>query len=310
MEYTCKNCASLLDTSAPFPRTGFCPECGAPLAHEMSGYSVGDYVILAELGRGANGAVFLARQKALNREVALKLLPSEFAGKQNHVRSFFNEARSTARLCHANIVQAIDAGVSETGIYFFAMELVDGKSLETLIADFGAMKFSLVLTIASKIADAMDYAWETGRMIHGDIKPANIILNSAGEPKLADLGLAQFDGAGTFEMATPLYVSPEVVNGDPARIDFRADIYSFGAMLYEMFSGEPPFFDPDPGRVINMHLNDEPESLEKRLGFFDPGISNFINSMLAKNPADRPNSWHVVAGFLRRNDITAQLKEI
>lgn len=310
MKYTCKNCASELDTSAAFPRTGFCPNCGAPLAHEMSGFSVGDYLILAELGRGANGAVFLARQKALNREVALKLLPSEFADQESHVRSFFNEARSTARLCHANIVQAIDAGVSENGIYFFAMELVDGKSLETLIADFGAMKFSLVLTIASKIADAMDYAWETGRMIHGDIKPANIILNSAGEPKLADLGLAQFDGACRFDMATPLYVSPEIVNGDHANIDFRADIYSFGAMLYEMFSGEPPFFDLEPERVIAMQIHDEPEPLEKRLGFFDPGISRFINAMLAKNPADRPNSWHVVARFLRRNDITAQLKEI
>jgi serine/threonine-protein kinase len=145
-------------------------------------------------------------------------------------------------------------------------------------------------------------------MIHGDIKPANIILTTAGEPKLADLGLAQFGGAANFEQATPLYISPEIALGN-GKIDFRADIYSFGAMLYEMLAGEPPFFDLEPERVIRMHLEDEPEPLEKRLGFFDPVLSAFIDSMLAKKQENRPASWHKVTEFLRRYDIAAQLNE-
>ncbi len=308
MEFTCPKCNAAFNTRTDLPRAGFCPACTAPLAHEMSGLAVNDYLILAELGRGANGAVFLANQQSLNREVALKLLPAEFAAVKENVDNFFAEATATAQLSHAHIVQAIEAGVNKHGVYFFAMELVDGETIEKQLLDFGPLKYSTAISIARKISSAMEYAWNTCRMIHGDIKPANIILTTAGEPKLADLGLAQFGGAANFEQATPLYISPEIALGN-GKIDFRADIYSFGAMLYEMLAGEPPFFDLEPERVIRMHLEDEPEPLEKRLGFFDPVLSAFIDSMLAKKQENRPASWHKVTEFLRRYDIAAQLNE-
>ena len=308
MEFTCPKCSNIINTRTEMQRAGFCPVCEEALAGEMSGLCVSDYLILAELGRGSNGAVFLANQMSLNREVALKLLPSDFTANPEDVNNFFYEAKAAAHLSHAHIVQAIEAGVSKHGIYFFAMELVDGETIEKQLLDFGALKYSTAITIARKISSAMEYAWETCRMIHGDIKPANIILTTSGEPKLADLGLAQFGGAATFEQATPLYISPEIASGRE-HADFHADIYSFGIMLYEMLAGEPPFFDLEPERVIKMHLEDEPEPLEKPLGFFDPALSAFIDSMIAKKQENRPSSWHKVTEFLRRYDIAAQLNE-
>ena len=308
MLFNCSKCSAVFDTRTQMDRAGFCPACGRALAGEMSGQNINGYVILAELGRGSNGAVYLVNQICLDREAAFKILPEAFARNQDDVIHFLTEARATAKLSHAHIVQAIEAGVSSCGRYFFAMELVDGETIEKQLEDFGALKYSTAITIARKISSAMEYAWDTCRMIHGDIKPANIILTSAGEPKLADLGLAQFDGASTFEQATPLYISPEIASGR-TDIDFRADIYSFGIMLYEMFAGEPPFFDLEPEKVIKMHLEDEPEPLERRLGFFDPGLAAFIDSMIAKKREARPSSWHKVTEFLRRYDIAALLEE-
>lgn len=308
MKFTCPKCNVVFDTRTGMPRTGFCPACNAPLADEISGLAVSDYLIIAELGRGSNGAVFLANQISLNREIALKILPADFAENRENVDAFFSEARATARLSHANIVQAIEAGVSGNGIYFFAMELVEGETVEKKLLDFGALQYSTAISIARKISSAMEYAWDTCKMVHGDIKPANIILTANGEPKLADLGLAQFGGNVSFEQATPLYISPEIASGSD-RIDFHADIYSFGIMLYELLAGEPPFFDLEPERVIQMHLNEEPEPLEKRLGIFDHNLSVFIDTMIAKKPENRPASWHRVTEFLRRYDIAAQLKD-
>ncbi len=309
MQYRCQKCRRRFETTQEMRHVGFCPGCGEALADGLSGLMVDDFQIVAQLGRGANGMVYLGWQLPLAREAAVKLLPSDRVGDSQAIRSFFEEARATARFCHPNIVQALQAGVTPDGVYFFAMELVDGKNLETIIEQYGPPKYSEALSIASKLAAALEYTWHRAEMIHGDIKPANILMTASGEPKLADLGLAQFGAMRYFEMATPLYVSPEVIEGDCARINFKADIYSFGATLYEIFSGEPPFFDTEPERVLEMQLYDQPMPLERRLGFFDPTVSRFIDRMLEKDPDRRPTSWRMVADFLRERDITANLKE-
>ena len=171
------------------------------------------------------------------------------------------------------------------------------------------MEFADALHIGVRISEAMSYAWRRAKLVHGDIKPANILLGKDGEPKLADLGQAHFGDDNTkidSLMATPLYVPPELIRGEYNKICAKTDIYSFGAMLYELFVGEPPFFSLDMDEVLQMQLSDTPQPLKNRLGFFDEKLSDFIDSMLAKNPDLRPDSWYTVAEFLRKIELRTQ----
>ena len=133
-----------------------------------------------------------------------------------------------------------------------------------------------------------------------------MLYGKDGEPKLADLGQAHFGGdllQMESLMATPLYVPPELIRGEYDKLGAKTDIYSFGAMLYEMFSGEPPFFSLDMDEVLQMQLVDTAQPLKSKLGFFDESLSDFIDSMLAKNPELRPDHWYEVAEFLNKIEL-------
>ncbi len=301
MQLKCRKCREQFETTTDMRQVGFCPACDEPLAGALSGLMVDDYQVVALLGQGANGVVFLAWQLKLFREVAIKLLAADKVSDSGAILSFFSEAQAVARLMHPNIVQAIGAGVTGDGVYYFAMELIKGYSVEKLIDDYGAMDYSQALAIAVKVADALAYSWNKYELIHGDIKPANIMLTDSGEPKLADLGLAAFGKVRIVAdeiMATPLYAPPEIIRGDAELIGFKSDMYSFGATLYEMFCGDPPFYDTEPERVLQMHLNDDLEPLEQRMGFFNQRLSAFVSRLLSKDPRQRPSSWNVVRDFL------------
>ena len=269
------------------------------MAGDFSGGCIDEFQVLAELGRGNNGVVFLARQYGVNREVALKIMLEDSLKEADGVAKFFSEARAVAKLTHPNIVQAIAAGKMESGNFYFAMELVEGPSVENLLDASGALPFTEALAIGEAIAQTMAYGWDKRGLIHGDIKPGNIILQHGKTPKLADLGLAQFHKVVPGDiMATPLYATPEVIRGDFAHMSFYSDIYSFGATLYEMFSGDPPFPGNDIDLVLKMQLEQTPEPLVAKLGLFQPELSEFIDRMLAKDPSGRPGSWDEVADFL------------
>lgn len=269
------------------------------MAGDFSGGCIDEFQVLAELGRGNNGAVFLARQYGVNREVALKIMLEDSLKEADGAAKFFSEARAVAKLNHPNIVQAIAAGKMESGNFYFAMELVEGPSVENLLDASGALPFTDALAIGAAIAQAMAYGWDKRGLIHGDIKPGNIILQHGKTPKLADLGLAQFHNVTPGEiMATPLYAPPEVIRGDFEHMSFYSDIYSFGATLYEMFSGDPPFPGNDIDLVLKMQLEQPPEPLVVKLGLFQPELSEFIDRMLSKEPSGRPESWDEVADFL------------
>ncbi|WP_176014314.1 serine/threonine-protein kinase [Victivallis sp. Marseille-Q1083] len=301
MLYRCSFCRRQSDSTSPEFSTGRCPHCGEELAGEFSGGRIGEFTVLAELGRGNNGVVYLARQQILNREVALKILPPERFEEPATRQAFFRESKVTAKLSHPNIVQAWAAGVTEHGYGFFAMELVAGKSLDDWLLAFGALTYAEALKIGARISDALAYAWEKYGMTHGDIKPGNIIIRQSDKcPKLADLGLAKFANEPYQDevMATPLYAPPEVINFDFEHMGYKSDIYSFGATLYELFAGEAPFPSDDQQWVLDQHRFTVPEPLKER-GCFDPQLSDFIASMLAKNPDDRPE-WRDIADFLQQ----------
>ena len=302
MRYYCLDCEKLIEVDSDDPKAlTECPICHGSLedAGLAPGSEINGYEILEELGRGSYGIVYRAKQLNLERDVALKIL-SRSHDEEDFVINFFREARAAAGLSHPNIVQAYDAGITDDGTCYFAMELVDGENVDDKLENQGALRADEAYNIALKIASALQYAWDRRKLTHGDIKPENIIINRRGEPKLADLGLAKsaFDDDIGHIAATPLYAPPEVIRRTVQGVNVQTDIYSFGGTVYHMFAGVPPFNEEDSEKVMRMHLNDQHEPLYKRVPVITRELSDFVDRMLAKEPEDRPESWAEIVDFL------------
>ena len=216
------------------------------------------------LGHGGMGAVYLARQKALDRLVALKLLAPREGSSPEFAERFTREAKALARLNHPRIVAIYDFGIVE-GLYFFLMEYVDGTNLRHLMRG-GHLSPAEALALVPQICDALQYAHEES-VVHRDIKPENILLDKKGRVKIADFGLAKILGTDTSEvgltgsrhvMGTPHYMAPEQLE-HPKNVDHRADIYSLGVVFYEMLTGELPlgrFLPPSQKVQVDVRLDD------------------------------------------------------
>jgi len=308
MERYCYRCEKDVKLRTdPNSNAQLCAVCGAIIIHSATnlppGTILGGFRIVDELGRGGMGIVYRARQLNLERDVALKVLGDDLSGDREFVERFFKEARAAASLNHPNIVQVFDAGRSPEGVSFFAMELIEGETLEVHIDKNGKLPPKDALKIALKIADALDYAWKSQKLTHGDIKPDNIILNNSGGAKLADLGLAKFVHDETSDdsiMATPLYAPPEVIRGEVASIGFHSDMYSFGATLYQMLAGVPPFPDNAPEIVFRQHLHDTPPPLHTYNDRLAPALVHICEQMLKKDPKKRPETWEIVHKSLKK----------
>lgn len=232
--------------------------------------------ILEFLGRGGMGVVYKARQKQLDRIVALKVLAPEFAQDPAFSERFSREAKALAKLSHPHIVAVHDFGVTESGQYYFVMEFVEGTNLREVIR---AKKLSPseALAMVPQICEALQFAHEEG-IVHRDIKPENILLDKKGRVRIADFGLAKLMGrlrsddsltANGQRMGTPHYMAPEQME-KPLSVDHRADIYSLGVVLYEMLTGELPLgrFEPPSHKVqIDVRLDEVVlKTLEKEPG--------------------------------------------
>ena len=174
--------------------TYVCKNCGGhiPLRRDLKpGEIVAGFKIEEELGRGAMGIVYQARQTNLDREVAIKILSDDSASDEVYVERFFREARAAASLSHPNVVQAYDAGVTDDGIYYFVMEKVTGENLDLVLNNVGPLNIPQALDVFISVANALSYAWTRNQLSHGDIKPENIIMRLNGKVKLADFGLAR-----------------------------------------------------------------------------------------------------------------------
>lgn len=205
----------------------------------------GNYEIIEKIAQGGMGVIYKARQKGLDRIVALKVLLGGDAASEEMIKRFMLEAKSIAKLRHPNIVPIHEVGVFE-GKHFFTMDFIHGKSLRALMNEQGRISIPLALDIAKKVAYALDYAHNKG-VVHRDVKPENILLDETGEPVLTDFGLAKnveidpnLTRAGMV-MGTPAYMAPEQARGVRGEIDRRTDVYSLGAVLYEMLTGRPVY---------------------------------------------------------------------
>jgi len=252
---------------------------------------LGGFELLEKIGQGGMGSVFKARQKDLDRLVAVKILAPRLARSEEFVARFFREARAAGRLNHPNIVAAIDVGESE-GFYYLAMEFVDGETLSRLVARQGPLPEGRALGIAADVARALDHAARTG-LIHRDIKPDNIMLTSDGQVRVTDFGLAKALGGGTPEgtdaerfLGTPAYVAPEQIRSEPD-IDCRADIFSLGVTLFQMLTGEAPFKGANPMAIAAAVASEPLPSIRKIRGDISLATARVLEKMTAKDRAQR-----------------------
>ncbi len=307
--FTCQHCKGRfeIESSAGGTRIA-CPLCGGkidvPRARPGPDTTIGGFKILKLIGVGGMGEVYLARQLSLDRDVALKIFPPDWAADRERVQRFLNEVRLLARLEHPNIVTAYEAG-EDDGVLFVAMAYVNGEPLDVLIEREGAMPEPRALQIVRKVALALAYAWNEHQLLHRDIKPSNILLDAHGEPRIADLGLSRRVERGAVEttdseiLGTPNYMSPEQVQGS-AQMDCRSDMYSLGATLYHMLTGRLPFQADSIMETLRKQLSERLP--DPRV--FQPSISepcvHLMEIMLAKDPALRHSTWEALISDLER----------
>ena len=254
---------------------------------------IGGFEIVSKIGQGAMGAVFKARQKSLDRIVALKILPPSVAKDKAFTQRFVREARASAKLSHPNVVTGIDVGQDpKLGVWYFAMEFVEGPTCKQLLEERGTLPEDEALKIARDIAGALECAHQNG-MVHRDVKPDNILIKDNGTAKLADLGLArqQKDDASLTQsgtaLGTPFYMAPEQVRGQLDSLDTRTDLYALGATLFHFVTGEVPFKGETSAVIMARHLSDPPPMANRICPDVSAGCSKLILRLMMKEPGQR-----------------------
>lgn len=288
------------------------------LEERRAGAQIPGYQIIKQLGAGAMARVFLAKQISLDRMVAIKVLPQKFTNNPDFVARFYAEGKAAAKLNHPHIVQAFDVGKSGE-FHYFVMEYVDGRTVFDDITTHGPYSEEDAVRIGIETAGALDHAHKQG-FIHRDVKPKNIMMADAdNRAKLADMGLARAvsdveaaEAEAGKAYGTPYYISPEQIRGE-VDVDARADIYSLGATMYHMVTGQVPFDGANPSTVMHKHLKNAvvpPDHLNKDLS---SGISEVIEVCLAK---DRSKRYASAADLLedlnsiRRGEAPMQARKV
>ena len=292
----------------------FCGECGAtlkpssvtktfqspPRGRKKDTVIAGKYKIIEQIGEGGMGVVYKAKDIRLDREVALKFLPSEMTRDKEAKQRFLQEARAAASLDHPNIctIHEVDEADDQT---FIAMSYIQGQNLKDKLNE-GPLDIDDAKDMALQVAEGLKEAHEKG-IIHRDIKPANIMLTEKGQAKITDFGLAKLTGGVDLTktstvMGTAAYMSPEQARGE--KVDHRADIWSLGAMFYEMLSGRRPFRSTDERAVFYSILNEKPDPI----GSVRSGIPEIIEQIVLKAMEKDPSRR-----YQRMDDLLKDLKD-
>jgi serine/threonine-protein kinase len=271
---------------------------------------VGRFYITRELGRGAVGCVYLAHDPVLGRDIALKTFhPRLAAGERNRLeQQFINEARAAARLSHPNIVTIFDASI-EGATSYIAMEYLQGAGLDRQLDKGRRFTPEAIAAIVGKLADALAHAHRNG-VVHRDIKPANIFMLEDDQPKLVDFGIARAPNRAPEQCAgdgqpytlfrnnllgTPNYMSPEQASGKP--VDARTDIYSLGAVMYEMLTGRKPFQGNDQDDLLQQIAYKAPQAPH----LIDPDVSEALSQVAMKAMNKRPEKRYRTADDMARD---------
>jgi serine/threonine protein kinase len=285
------------------PTAAFTPIVESPPT--LVGKTFGDYELLAEIGRGGMGVVFKARQLSLDRIVALKMLLSEHLRDAVRLARFLTEARTIAGLDHPNIVSIFQVGHCDFG-HFFAMEYVDGKTLEEIVREKKLVSVSWAVSLMCMVAEAIQHAHSKG-VVHRDLKPANIMIDRFRRPVVMDFGIAKFLGQsssltqeGTI-MGTPAFMAPEQAGEDFGEVGPHSDVYALGAILYMLLTGKPPYEGPTPLSTVLKVIEPTPPLPVRGFRAEVPGeLERLCLKCLAKRPEDRPHSAKALVDELRR----------
>ena len=279
----CPHCDSKLDVSGILPFLNVhCPNCKRMLTVPML---LAHYELVGLIGAGAMGRIYRAYERALTRHVAIKLMSG--GGGPEACAQFVREARLAAQLHHPNIVQIYTVG-EEAGQPYIVMELLDGGSLESLVGATGAGSEARILRAARDVCRGLEAAHAAG-LLHGDIKPSNILFDRTGTARVTDFGVADLlpRGAATVGIVwgTPYYISPERATGRPA--DHRSDMYSLGATLFHALTGEPPFKGGKPEDVVSARIGRRAPDIGLRRPGLSAATRDLVNRMLEPTPAAR-----------------------
>jgi len=270
---------------------------------------VGRYELLEKIGDGGMAVVYKAKDRLLNRAVAVKILKPEYLNDEKFIHNFKKESHAAASLSHPNIVSIYDLG-KEGNINYIVMELVDGKPLSQIIRESTPLDYKQVVAYSKQIASGLAAAHKHG-IIHRDVKPHNILINEEGIAKIADFGIAKaissttiVDGTNEAVMGSVHYFSPEQARG--GYVDEKSDIYSLGIVMYEMLTGEVPFDGDNPVSVALMHISDPIVPPSKLVGGIPPGLERIVMRATDKFQSNRFKSAEDMIKALDDLDVVSR----
>ena len=275
----------------------------------------GRYEIQKELGKGAMGVVYQARDPQINRTIALKVLREDRVTSEDFVKRFLKEAMAIGRLSHPNIVTIYDVGQDHDTIYL-AMEYLEGQPFNDIIRE-RTLSFPEIAELAVQLAECLDYAHKKG-IVHRDIKPSNIMLTPEGKVKLTDFGIARIEDPSMHQqtrageiLGTPVYMSPEQVMGQP--LDGRSDLYSLGVILYELAAGRRPYSGENLAAIFRAITLDDPQDASTINPSIPPDLASLIMKGLHKDASQRFQTGEEMAAayraFLKKLDSDATAGE-
>ena len=295
-DFMCSNCGCHIDTTGLAAFTQIeCPDCGAI---EGVPARLGHFLLLKLLGMGGMGGVFYAKDETLGRFVAIKVMLQSLGDDAAFIETFRREAQAVAKLNHPNVAQIYSFG-QEKGQPYIVMELVQGQHVDKMMDEAGGIPAPLAVDICFQVAQGLSAADEAG-IVHGDIKPENILLDEKGRAKVVDFGLATVAHAAAEDgiWGTPYYIAPEKIRRQ--KVDSRADIYSLGATLYHILTGKPPFEGETPVEVVKARLEEPPPEIKEELPDLPAEVANLVTRMLATERTERYPTYKSLLSDMRK----------
>ena len=268
------------------------------------------YEVVEILGEGGMAFVYKARDKQLQRDVAIKTLKPNYVNQEKFVDRFRREAQTAANLNHPNIVQIFDWGIEDEP--YFVMEYIEGNTLTSIISGNRTVGLNDILYIGSQVANGLKEAHKRG-LVHRDIKPGNIMITPDGKVKVTDFGIVSLQNEESditktgAVLGTASYISPEQAQGKP--VSFESDLYSLGTVLYELIAGKPPFTGDSPIATATKHLTDKPEKLSNYRKDIPKALENAILKLLEKRPSDRFKSAEDLRALLLQQRKQIQINQ-
>ena len=307
ISFRCPSCRIKLGVEVEYAgRRMYCPKCEEKITIPNAGLgtwtTLGDYRLQKVVGEGSSGSVYLAQDRSMEKEVAVKVFKKELSQNPVFLEKFQREIKTIARLAHPNIVAAYKAGTDHDYRYL-VMEYVSGGTVEDHVIRHGVFEEKEALKITMLVAQSLDYAWTKEHLLHLDLKPENLMLDHNGAVKVTDLGIARcvrdFDTELSDQISgTPAYMSPEQATGE-TDLDFRSDLFSLGGTLYFMLTGKNPFGDIGVSETLDRVVNEETENPKN----LNPKISDrtvkLINKMMNKDQGKRHHSWQELTNHLK-----------